>query len=84
MDDFTTDFTDAHGIMPLKVTMQQVLQTIDDTQMLAGSEAYQAALVFYSSAKTAAKQNVPGAKAVYDTLKTRFPGTSRRNETTKE
>ncbi|MDR3095344.1 MAG: hypothetical protein LBU62_12030, partial [Bacteroidales bacterium] len=39
MDDFTTDFTDAHGIMPLKVTMQQVLQTIDDTQMLAGSEA---------------------------------------------
>jgi TolA-binding protein len=44
----------------------------------AGSEAYQAALVFYNSVKFAAAQGVSGAKAVYDELKKRFPGGKRR------
>jgi hypothetical protein len=47
-------------------------------KMVAESEAYQAALVFYSSVKVAAAQDVPGAKAVYDELKTRFPGGKRK------
>lgn len=46
--------------------------------MTAGSEAYQAALVFYKSVKMAAAQDVPGAKAVYEELKTRFPGGKRK------
>jgi hypothetical protein len=79
-DDFTVDFTDAHNITPLAVTAQQVQQVIDDTRLLAGSEAYQAALSFYNSVKQATKQNVPGAKAVYDALKARFAGTTRRND----
>jgi hypothetical protein len=45
--------------------------------MTAGSEAYQAALVFYKSVKMAAAQDIPGAKAVYEELKTRFPQTGR-------
>jgi TolA-binding protein len=49
-----------------------------DTEMTAGSEAYQAALVFYKSVKMAAAQDVPGAKAVYEELKTRFPGGKRK------
>jgi hypothetical protein len=47
--------------------------------MVAGSEAYQAALVFYKSVKVAAAQDIPGAKAVYDELKTRFPGGKRKS-----
>jgi hypothetical protein len=47
--------------------------------MTAASEAYQAALVFYKSVKIAAAQDVPGAKAVYDELKTRFPGGRRKS-----
>ncbi|GHU43561.1 hypothetical protein FACS1894190_14190 [Spirochaetia bacterium] len=47
-------------------------------EMAAGSKAYQAALVFYSSVKVAAAQDVPGAKAVYDELKTRFPSGKRK------
>jgi hypothetical protein len=35
----------------------------------AGSEALQAALVFYNSAKVAASQDISGAKAVYEELK---------------
>jgi hypothetical protein len=46
---------------------------IGDTEMIPGSEAYQAALVFYKSVKMAAAQDIPGAKAVYEELKTRFP-----------
>jgi hypothetical protein len=46
--------------------------------MTAGSEAYQAALVFYKSVKKAAAQDVPGAKTVYEELKTRFPGGKRK------
>jgi hypothetical protein len=45
--------------------------------MAVGSEAYQAALVFYKSVKMAA-QDIPGAKAVYEELKTRFPGGKRK------
>jgi hypothetical protein len=54
-------------------------EAIDDTEMAAGSEAYQAALVFYKSIKMAAEQDIPGAKAVYEELKTRFPGGKRKS-----
>jgi hypothetical protein len=78
MNDYNIDYTDAHSILPLLVTVQQLAQGISDIRLLAGSEAYQASLAFYNSAKQAAKQNVPGAQAVYETLKPRFPGVPRR------
>jgi hypothetical protein len=34
--------------------------------------------VFYKSVKMAAAQDVPGAKAVYEELRTRFPGGKRK------
>jgi hypothetical protein len=48
--------------------------------MTAGSEAYQAALVFYNSVKVAASQGITGAKAVYEELKKRFPGKKRNTD----
>jgi hypothetical protein len=78
IDAFGVDFGDAHGLWTLLNTVQQLEQTLDDTEMIAGSEAYQAALVFYKSVKMAATQDIPGAKAVYEELKTRFPQTGRR------
>jgi hypothetical protein len=48
--------------------------------MIAGNEAYQAALAFYSSVKAAAAQDVPGAKEVYADLKARFPRVKRKQE----
>jgi hypothetical protein len=70
---FDADFADAHGLGALLVAIEQIRSEIDDTKMLAGSEAYQAALVFYNSVKVAAAQNVPGAKSVYEALRVRFP-----------
>jgi hypothetical protein len=75
---FGTDFEDAHGLWTLVNSIRQLEENAGDTEMTAGSEAYQAALVFYKSVKMAAAQDVPGAKAVYEELKTRFPGVTAR------
>ena len=48
--------------------------------MVAGSEAYQAALMFYNAVKAAAAQDIPGAKEVYADLKARFPRVKRKQE----
>jgi hypothetical protein len=78
MDAFDTDFGDAHGLWTLVNSIRQLDENASDTEMAAGSEAYQAALVFYKSVKMAAAQDIPGAKAVYEELKTRFPGGKRK------
>jgi hypothetical protein len=46
--------------------------------MIAGSEAYQAALLFYKAVKMAAEMDIQGAKAIYEELRKRFEGQSRR------
>ena len=79
--EFDTDFADAHGLWTLYNHIRQLEDGISDTQMTAGSEAYQAALIFYNSAKIASSQNISGAKAVYEELKKRFPGGRRQPET---
>jgi hypothetical protein len=78
MDDFDVDFADAHGLWTLVNSIRQLYENVSDTEMAAGSEAYQAALVFYNSVKVAAAQDVAGAKAVYEELKTRFPQRGKR------
>jgi hypothetical protein len=80
MDAFDIDFADAHDLWPLQLLARQFDEAIADTTMTAGSEAYQAALLFYSATKTAAAQNIPGAKAVYEDLRTRFPSARRKTD----
>lgn len=50
----------------------QITDNLDDTAVLAGSEAWQAALAFYNSVKAAAKMGVPNASAIYEDLRPRF------------
>jgi hypothetical protein len=69
---FNADFDDAHNLFTLNNSTLQLHEFIDDTAMLAGSESYEAALVFYNSVKMAARQDIPGAKAIYEELKKRF------------
>lgn len=52
----------------------QVAEGIDDTIMLAGSEAYMADLSFYQNVRQAAQRGVVGADAIYSDLNQRFPG----------
>jgi hypothetical protein len=49
--------------------------------MAAGSEAFHAALSFYHSAQSAAQGDIPGARAIFEDLKIRFPSGKRRGGT---
>ena len=82
MAEFDIDFADACGLWPLKSLVRQISDAIDDSVMVAGSEAYQAARVFYSAAKVAAAQDVAGAKAIYEALRPRFSGGHKSASTT--
>ena len=79
-DDFRIDLDDALNLRGLRNKLQQACNGVDDTMMVSGGEAYNSALVFYASVKAAAQKNIPGAKAVYDELKKRFPGRSKTSE----
>ena len=50
----------------------QLCERIDDTKMLAGSEAYNTALSLYKSFGSAADAGVVGADSIVDQLKQRF------------
>ncbi|PZX15919.1 hypothetical protein LX69_02113 [Breznakibacter xylanolyticus] len=80
--DFDIDVADAVNLIALKSQIDQMASLIDDTMLLAGSEAYTASLAFYNSVKQAARQNVPGAKVIHDDLSARFATRSRKVEST--
>jgi hypothetical protein len=72
VDAFDADFNEAHELWTLAVRVLRLYENITDTEMQAGSEAYQAALMFYHSVKEAATHDVAGARAVYEQLRPRF------------
>lgn len=74
------DFNDYQNLRPLVVMVEQLLHQIEDTMTMAGSEAYIASLSFYNLAKDAAKRDIPGAKAVYEDLRLRFPQANGRKK----
>jgi hypothetical protein len=51
---------------------RQLVEKLEDTQMLAGSEAYVSALTAYKIFGSVADAGIPGADTVYDQLKERF------------
>ena len=77
MDEFDKDVSLVASLNKVTKPLNQLNEKINDTSMLAGSEAYAAALVFYNAAKSAAKAGVPGMKSVCEDLQVRFPGRSR-------
>jgi FixJ family two-component response regulator len=54
--------------------LEELTSMLDDSIILAGSEAYAAALSIYAATKDAAHRNVSGAKLAAEELKQRFPG----------
>lgn len=68
---------DLDGVRLLKTyynPLEQLTGMISDSSIQSGSEAFTASLSFYNAVKAAAKADVPGAKMIYNDLKTRFPG----------
>ncbi|PXX98886.1 hypothetical protein DF185_16050 [Marinifilum breve] len=63
--------------------LSRITNEIDDTMVLAGSEAYASSRVIYKVLKNAAAMGQPGAAEAVEELKKRFPGT-RKKETPAE
>jgi hypothetical protein len=72
LDELNIDLADAVNLRTLTNRLQQLSREVDDTAMLAGSEAFTQTLSFYNTVKQAARDNQPGAQALFDELKKRF------------
>jgi hypothetical protein len=76
LSEYTKDYTVSKDLLEILQLLNPLIQNIEDTYTQVGIEALTSALVFYNAVKMAAKQGVPGAKAIYDDLQKRFPGGS--------
>jgi len=69
-------------MMSILRQLEELTIKLDDSVLLAGSEAYTAALSIYAAAKDAARRNVSGAKQAAQELKERFPGRKAKDDAT--
>ncbi|AEF82866.1 hypothetical protein [Leadbettera azotonutricia] len=74
MDAFTADFSNAHELWKFYNTVKQLAENLNDTELFAGSRAFKSSLMLYHAVQDAVKQDIPGAKVIYEELKARFPG----------
>ncbi len=79
------NLTEAQSDLQLTTQLNSILklllplcQSMQDTAMMAGSDAYMAGLCIYNHCKAAAANNVKGATTVAEDLSARFPGRSRK------
>ena len=67
------DYKLASDMGELSRSLSKLLQEVNDAWMLAGSEAYDAALIFYGSVKAASRTDSGGSQSIYADLAQRFP-----------
>ena len=67
-----TDMTLFNQLDEVILLMKQFMEKLEDTQLLAGSEAYVTALMIYKLFGAAADAGVPGADAIVAQLRERF------------
>ncbi|HEX2956918.1 MAG TPA: hypothetical protein VHO70_08795 [Chitinispirillaceae bacterium] len=76
------DVTVVNELTKISNIIAPIVQMVDDTRMLAGSEAMTASLPIYGSVKIAAKNNIAGAEVAYKILKDLLPQIKRKNANT--
>ena len=74
------DYNAFETIRQIRQVAQPIVDMLDDTMLLCGSEAYVSVLAFYTYLKGAAKMNVPGAKTILEDLSARFPNRPTKKE----
>ncbi len=73
VEEFEKDMKLVKMLSALAREINMLAEGLDDTIMLAGSEAYRAALVYYRSIDIARKLNLPGTDTIYEDLRDRYP-----------
>ncbi len=66
------DYNYRNALRQILQVLRPLIESIDDTELAAGSEAYTAGLKFYESVRMAAGMNVAGASSIADDLGERF------------
>lgn len=79
-EELAIDVNNYQKLNPVLRAVQQLADQVSDTTMVAGSEAYVASLMYYSSVKSADKNKVADARAIYEDLSKRFPGRPRKEK----
>lgn len=72
VEEFVADATIVNQLTPITNLATQLFRNVEDTVMVAGSEALQEALLYYGQVKEAASKGIPSAEPIYDDLKQRF------------
>lgn len=72
VEEFVADATVVNQLTPITNLATQLSRDVEDTVMVAGSEAFQEALLYYGQVKEAASKGIPSAESIYDDLKQRF------------
>ncbi|MBK8444875.1 MAG: hypothetical protein IPL35_16360 [Sphingobacteriales bacterium] len=72
--EFEKDMLLVNDLRRLLRPLTAIVESIDDTVMLAGSESYSAALIFYQAVKMAKMMNIAGTDSIYEDLAKRFSG----------
>jgi len=75
--EFQKDVDVIEALRPLRRALGLIVDLLDDTLALAGSEALMAALPYYKAVKAAAKLGHPGAQTIADDLAARFAAQGR-------
>ena len=81
-DDFDIDFDNINSVGPLAKLALQVANNLNDTAMVAGSEAFLEALAYYNNVKLGDKNGIAGARTIYQELQKRYPGRVAKPATT--
>ncbi|MDR2382657.1 MAG: hypothetical protein LBD76_02095 [Prevotellaceae bacterium] len=77
MAEHTKDVVAHRALNPRIARLTGILQSMEDTNRLLGSDLYNNSMAYYRSLREAAKVNAVGASAKYSDLKQQFPGPGR-------
>ncbi len=72
IEEMRKDVETVEKLQSVYMLLNELHSKLDDTMMIAGSEAYVASLSFYGAVKEAAKKNVGAAKPIVEDLSARF------------
>ena len=78
-DALKTDIGNYNAANPAWMAANQLATILSDILLLSGSEAFTGSLQYYNQVKMSDHNNVAGAKSVYNDLKERFPGRSKKS-----
>jgi hypothetical protein len=80
MEEYTKDIVTHLALSPRIARLATLLQALEDTNRLIGSDLYTNTIAYYRSLREAAKSNAAGASFKYSNLKQQFPGGGKKSQ----